>query len=264
MRAAAEPPEAHPSLPFAPLPLTPRQQDCKAVIEKKLKVDMSPLLHIRPYMLDSYGHVISDKSATNRIFATNDAFRGLKAPTTQLPDGTYVANYNMRYFTEDLPHGLAVLRNIGELCGVKTPMMDTVLEWAQAKVGHEYLVNGKIQGKDVAHSGCPAVWPASRCGASPPCAPRRPQEPSSLAPHAAICPTALRHHHARRPEVDGRGPFPCPYPGALSPPCGCRPIRSIPLGDASMFRTTPAHRRACWGHPGGGSWSNTHAFGFPG
>lgn len=32
----------------------------------------------------------------------------------------------MRYMTEDLPHGLAVLRNIAELCNVKTPMMDTV------------------------------------------------------------------------------------------------------------------------------------------
>jgi len=50
-----------------------------------------------------------------------------------------------------------VLRNIGELCGVATPMMDEVLTWTQAKIDHEYLVDGKIQGKDVAHSGCPAV-----------------------------------------------------------------------------------------------------------
>ena len=110
--------------------------------------------------------------------------------------------------TQDLPHGLAVLRGIAEICDVDAPMMDTVLTWAQVrmrvhmccmvcvcvlklngeqrqivdtphsftaslpvlpvlafgdvtvvqeKVGHEYLVDGKIQGKDVAHSGCPQV-----------------------------------------------------------------------------------------------------------
>ena len=42
------------------------------------------------------------------------------------PDGLLEPNFNMRYMTEDLPHGLAVLRNIAELCNVKTPMMDTV------------------------------------------------------------------------------------------------------------------------------------------
>jgi hypothetical protein len=61
-----------------------------------------------------------------QIFATNDAFRGLTAPMTKRPDGLLEPNFNMRYMTEDLPHGLAVLRNIAELCNVKTPMMDTV------------------------------------------------------------------------------------------------------------------------------------------
>lgn len=74
------------------------------------------------------------------------------------------------YLTEDLPHGLAVLRGIAEICGVETPTMDKVsarrqqlqsnlchqvLTWAQDKIGESYLVDGKIQGKDVAKSGCP-------------------------------------------------------------------------------------------------------------
>ncbi|EDQ91335.1 uncharacterized protein MONBRDRAFT_1409, partial [Monosiga brevicollis MX1] len=122
---------------------------CKKVIEQRTGADMGSLMHINDYMIDCYGHSISDKSATHRIFATNDAFRGLTAPMTTLEDGTMVPNFNMRYFTEDLPHGLAVLRNIAELCEVETPMMDEVLLWAQEKCGHEYLVNGKIQGKDV-------------------------------------------------------------------------------------------------------------------
>ena len=33
--------------------------------------------------------------------------------------------------------------------------MDKVLLWAQPKIEKEYLVDGKIQGKDVKNSGCP-------------------------------------------------------------------------------------------------------------
>ena len=48
-----------------------------------------------------------------------------------------------------------MLRGIAEICGVETPTMDKVLLWAQPKIEKEYLVDGKIQGKDIANSGCP-------------------------------------------------------------------------------------------------------------
>lgn len=130
-------------------------QACRDVIAANTSADMSVWQPIGEYLVDVYGHVISDTSSLAKIFSTNDAFRGLTAPCTQLDDGTFMPNFNTRYLTEDLPHGLAVLRGIAEICDVDAPMMDTVLTWAQEKVGHEYLVDGKIQGKDVAHSGCP-------------------------------------------------------------------------------------------------------------
>lgn len=59
------------------------------------------------------------------------------------------------FLLKDLPHGLCVLRGVAEVCGVETPTMDKVILWGQALIGKEYLVDGKIQGKDVANSGCP-------------------------------------------------------------------------------------------------------------
>eukprot|EP00049_Salpingoeca_infusionum_P005690 m.95314 g.95314 ORF g.95314 m.95314 type:complete len:407 (+) comp13055_c0_seq3:200-1420(+) len=117
--------------------------------------DMTPWQKIDVYLLDVYGDVIDDKSSTDRIFATNDAFRGLKAPVITQDDGKVVPNFKTRYLTEDLPHGLAVLRGVAEICGIETPTMDKVLLWAQPLCGLEYLVDGKIQGKDIATSGCP-------------------------------------------------------------------------------------------------------------
>ncbi|EGD78612.1 hypothetical protein PTSG_01589 [Salpingoeca rosetta] len=123
-----------------------------------LKSNGADLSHWQPidvYMLDVYGDVISDHSSVDRIFATNDAFRGLKAPMITRDDGKLDPNFRTRYLTEDLPHGLAVLRGIAEICGVETPTMDKVLLWAQPLIEKEYLVDGKIKGKDVAQSGCP-------------------------------------------------------------------------------------------------------------
>ncbi|EGD79730.1 hypothetical protein, variant [Salpingoeca rosetta] len=99
-------------------------QACRDVIAARTTADMSKWQPIAEYMVDVYGHVISDTSSLAKIFATNDAFRGLTAPCTQLDDGTFMPNFNTRYLTEE-------------------------------KIGHEYLVDGKIQGGDVSHSGCP-------------------------------------------------------------------------------------------------------------
>lgn len=128
----------------------------KAVeVLKKAGGDLDGWQQIGVYLVDVYGDVISDQSSTAKIFATNDAFRGLKAPVTEVEGGKVVPNFRTRYLTEDLPHGLAVLRGIAEICGVETPWMDKVLLWAQPKIEKEYLVDGKIQGKDIVNSGCP-------------------------------------------------------------------------------------------------------------
>ena len=57
--------------------------------------------------------------------------------------------------TEDIPYGLVVIRGIAEIVGVETPNIDKVLLWSQEKMGKEYLVNSKIQGKDVEKSRAP-------------------------------------------------------------------------------------------------------------
>eukprot|EP01147_Barroeca_monosierra_P010816 gene10816-2895_t len=127
----------------------------KEVIVSKTDADLSKWQPIDDYTIDVYGENVKDRSSVAKIFASNLAYRGLKAPCNQLDDGTFVPNFKMRYLTDDLPHGIVVMRGIAELCGVPTPMMDKVILWAQEKIGHEYLVDGKVVGSDVSHSGCP-------------------------------------------------------------------------------------------------------------
>ena len=70
-------------------------------------------------------------------------------------DGSFVPDFYHRYLTEDVPYGLAVIRGIAEIVQVETPTIDKVLLWAQEKVGKEYLVGSKLEGKDVPSTRAP-------------------------------------------------------------------------------------------------------------
>lgn len=73
-------------------------------------------------------------------------------------DGLFVPDFHHRYLTEDVPYGLVVIRGIAEIVCVETPAIDRVLLWTQEKVGKEYLVGSKLQGKDVPSTRAPQSY----------------------------------------------------------------------------------------------------------
>jgi hypothetical protein len=62
------------------------------------------------------------------------------------------------FFWEDIPHGLVVLRGLADLAGASVPVMDQVLLWAQDQMRCVYLVDGQLNGHDVASSGAPRCY----------------------------------------------------------------------------------------------------------
>jgi len=105
-----------------------------------------------------YSHDISDKSTLYKALQTNAAYQGIKHPVKTTEDGKFVPDFTHRYLTEDVPYGLVVIRGIAEIVGAKTPNIDRVLTWCQEKMCKEYLVNSKLQGKDVASSRAPQKY----------------------------------------------------------------------------------------------------------
>jgi opine dehydrogenase len=69
--------------------------------------------------------------------------------------GGWAPDWSSRFFGEDIPHGLVVLRGLAELLDLPTPTIDRILLWAQRQMGREYLVDGRLSGADVRHSGAP-------------------------------------------------------------------------------------------------------------
>lgn len=124
----------------------------RVLLQKYPTLTLDALHHVSEWMLRSYGDDIGDKTSIYTMLRTNKGYRGLTHPMREVQiDGKikYLPNFKYRYFTEDLPMGLIVTRGIAELAGVPTPHMDDVIMWCQEMLGKEYLVNGKLEGKDV-------------------------------------------------------------------------------------------------------------------
>ncbi len=88
------------------------------------------------------------------FFRTNDAYKGFKCPLVPLGSG-YVPDFQNRYFTEDINLGLCGYKGIADLGGIETPVMDKIIEWAQTFMEKEFVVNGKLTGKDVGITSAP-------------------------------------------------------------------------------------------------------------
>ena len=114
-----------------------------------LDINSLQVVHIHLWLVRRYSRDISNTSTLCKAIQTNAAFQGIKHPVKTTEDGKFVPDFTHRYMTEDVPYGLVVIRGIAEIVGVKTPNIDKVLTWCQEKMGKEYLVNLKLQGKDV-------------------------------------------------------------------------------------------------------------------
>ncbi len=130
------------------------QNICRSIEEKSSVKLLRDVLPINESILNVYPGKIKDTSSLKQIFRTNSGYRGFHTPMKENKGG-WIPDFENRYFTEDIPFGLCIYKGIAEILGVETPMMDTILTWAQEKMGKEYLINGKLQGKDIKETNVP-------------------------------------------------------------------------------------------------------------
>ncbi|KNC80572.1 hypothetical protein SARC_07071 [Sphaeroforma arctica JP610] len=107
-----------------------------------------------PHIFDFLKYIYGDFDSLKHIFAENNAYKGFRCPFKEV-EGGYVPDFENRYFTEDIPEGLCIYKGVAEIVGVETPMLDKVFNWASKHMGKEYLVDGKMTGKDVGQSHAP-------------------------------------------------------------------------------------------------------------
>jgi hypothetical protein len=75
-------------------------------------------------------------------------FRGIKAPMIKTEKG-FVPDFSSRYFLEDFPYGLCIIKGFCDIAEIDTPCIDEILMWFERIFEVEYYVNGKFEGKDL-------------------------------------------------------------------------------------------------------------------
>jgi NAD/NADP octopine/nopaline dehydrogenase, alpha-helical domain. len=81
-----------------------------------------------PRLLDYYES--TDATSLTKKIKSIAAFKKIKAPMLESHNG-FVPDFNNRYFTEDIPFGLQILKDLALKHSVKTPCMDNILDWAK-------------------------------------------------------------------------------------------------------------------------------------
>lgn len=115
-----------------------------ALTERFPSMDFSGVSTMQEWLLDHYTDQITDKQSLLTCLKTNKAYDGLLHPTVKTVEGKYLPNFSYRYIREDVPYGMIVVRQIADFVGVKTPIIDEIIMWAQDKLGKEFLKHGQL------------------------------------------------------------------------------------------------------------------------
>jgi len=107
---------------------------------------MNPVTKITAY----YG--VKDQFELTNKLKHIEAFKGIKFPMVKTPIG-FKPDFSSRYFTEDIPYGLLVIKSIGEKVGLEMPEIDKIIRWYEKVMNKSYFKNGLLMGEDVADTG---------------------------------------------------------------------------------------------------------------
>lgn len=104
-------------------------------------------------LVAQYGDQIEDKSTMAKMVGTNKAYSMAKTPVLRTKLGV-MPNPNHRVVLDDIGWGLCVLVSIAErledVTGIKIHMTMTkaMIEWHQQMMKKEFLIDGKLRGRD--------------------------------------------------------------------------------------------------------------------
>lgn len=110
-----------------------------------------------------YDGQISDKSSLKRIFNTNIGYSRVQFPMIpkdpKVPNRV-VLNTNARFFWEDVPYGLCILKDVGRILGVDTPNCTKQIVWHQKFMPVKYVdaATGEFLPGALAKTGAPSAY----------------------------------------------------------------------------------------------------------
>lgn len=130
-------------------------QDCVArqSPENRFQKEFKP---IQDCILENYRDQVDDPRTLLSCIKTNRAFGSHKMQYIRNELGFVKPNIAHKFF-EDCPFGLCIYKDIALMFHVQTPLLDKIIMWNQSLIGKEYLVDGKLIGRNMCETSCPSV-----------------------------------------------------------------------------------------------------------
>ena len=85
-----------------------------------------------PTVLEYYES--SDAVSLARKLRSIEAFKGIPAPMKPVANG-FIPDFQSRYFTEDFPYGLAIVRRLMQEHQIPAPTIERIYQWGISSVG---------------------------------------------------------------------------------------------------------------------------------
>lgn len=76
------------------------------------------------------------------------AFKGIKTPMLKKELG-YIPDFKSRYFLEDFPYGLCIIKGFADILDVNTPVIDNILMWFEQIANVSYYIDNEFVGEDL-------------------------------------------------------------------------------------------------------------------
>ena len=117
------------------------QNICKKL---KLKEVVSIMDHYESYNVYEMTNKIRNITSLSNI----------DAPLIKVKNKFYI-DCNSRYFIEDFPFGLCIVKDFADIAHVNTPTIDIILRWFMDFFGYQYFLNNLYIGKDLLNLSLP-------------------------------------------------------------------------------------------------------------
>lgn len=107
-----------------------------------LPIDLSEVQSIQEYYESP-----TPKDLTVK-FHTIPSFQPLTLPMLHDEQG-FMPDFDSRFYTEDIPFGVCILKGLALIANIETPTIDAILDWYYRMTGKEYFLPDGSFGKDI-------------------------------------------------------------------------------------------------------------------
>lgn len=125
-----------------------RMSDELMSICDKIPMDLSGVDSIQDYYESPTPEALTKK------FHSIPSFWDLTLPMKKLEAG-FIPDFSSRFFTEDIPFGVCLIKGLAQIVGVETPALDEVLEWYEKMTNKCYFLRDGSYGPDAHEAAIP-------------------------------------------------------------------------------------------------------------